>query len=203
MKDFDAIKEMWQQQPVADVHKMDLVAVSRHAAGTKKKLKTQQLRGVVMLCCTAVYITWIGFFSSIHFQLTVTYLAVMLMLAVILLQAAVSLYIHHKLNNINETMAPAAHLKQWQNYYLFRKKQVRLNHPLYFIFLNLAFGLYFIEILGGRPFWMSLMVLVIYLAWMIFSYFVLGRRALAREEKKLKAIIDDLTQVAEQLDAAG
>ena len=51
MKDFDAIKEMWQQQPVADVHKMDLVAVSRHAAGTKKKLKTQQARGVVMLCC--------------------------------------------------------------------------------------------------------------------------------------------------------
>lgn len=203
MKDFDDIKEMWQQQPAAKVNKTDMAELGRHSSSTKTKLKKQQLRGVVMLCCTAVYIAWIGFFSGIYFQLAVTYIAILLMLAVILIQAAISFSIYRKLGNINETLHPALHLKQWQDYYQFRKKQVRLNHPLYFIFLNLAFGLYFIEILGGRPFWMSLIVVVIYLAWMLFSYFVLGRRTLAREEKKIKTIIDDLTQVAQQLETAG
>ncbi len=203
MKDFDDIKEMWHQQPAAEVHNTDLAGPGRHTASTKTKLKKQQLRAVVMLCCTAVYITWLGFFSGIHFQMLVTYIGILLMLAVILIQAAISFSIYRKLNNIDETQHPAVHLKQWQDYYQFRKKQVRLNHPLYFIFLNLAFGLYFIEILSGRPVWGIIIVLTIYLAWMLFSYFVLGRRALAREEKKLKAIIDDLTQVAAQLEAAG
>ncbi len=201
MKDFDDIKEMWQQQPAADVKKADMVEVGRHTSSTKTKLKKQQLRGAIILCCTAVYIAWIGFFSGIHFQLAVTYIAILLMLAVILIQAVISLSIYRKLGHIDETLHPALHLKQWQDYYQFRKKQVRLNHPLYFIFLNLAFGLYFIEILSGRPFWGIVIVLTIYLAWMLFSYFVLGRRTLAREEKKLKTIIDGLTQVAAQLDA--
>lgn len=200
MKDFDDIKEMWQQQRAADIKKADMPEAGRQTSSTKTRLKKQQLRGAVILCCTAVYITWIGFFSGIHFQLAVTYTGILLMLAVILIQAAISFSVYRKLDHIDETLHPALHLKQWQHYYQFRKKQVRLNHPLYFIFLNLAFGLYFIEILSGRPVWGVVIVLTIYLAWMLFSYFVLGRRAVAREEKKLKTIIDGLTQVAAQLD---
>jgi len=199
MKDFDAIKEMWQQQPPAEKNNIDLPSLSKKTADAKTKLMRQQLRGGLVLVFTAIYITWIGFFSSIHFKLTITYIAMLMMLAVILVQAAVCLYTYKKVKTINDTLPPVAHLQQWEDYYVFRKKQARLNMPLYFIFLNIAFGMYFIEVLGGRSFFWNAVVLSVYAAWVLFAYFVLGKRTLAKEETRIKSIIDNLKVLEQQL----
>ena len=71
--------------------------------------------------------------------------------------------------------------------------------PLYFIFLNLAMGMYLIEIFQGRPLINVLIFTGIYLGWMLFAYFYLGKRVIRKEEFKLKTIMDNLKQLEAQL----
>jgi hypothetical protein len=198
MKDFDAIKEIWQQSATAG-DQPPLALVNQRAASSKTILTRRQLRGAVMLVATAIYIAWLGFFSPINFAASTTYAGILLMITVVLIQAGINGYTWHRLRKIDDTLAPAAHLQQWEAYYQLRKNQVKLHHPLYFIFLNLSFGLYFIEIFTGRPWWGIAVVIILYSAWMLYAYFVLGKRAMVKEEAKLKAIIDDLRRVTGQL----
>ena len=44
-----------------------------------------------------------------------------------------------------------------------------------------------------------LIFLAVYLGWMIFAYFYLGKRVIRKEEFKLKTIMDNLKQLEAQL----
>jgi|GEM_PF-221624 len=203
MKDFDSIKDLWQQQTPADKTLSEAAAISKLPAAAKTKLLRHLAIGAVTLTATAVFISWVGFFSGIHFTSSLTYIALLLVIAVILAQVAIIRYTYQKLKKIDDTLAPAAHLQQWEAYYLFREKQVQWNIPLYFIFLNLAMGLYFIEIFSGRKIFWVIVFIAVYIAWMLFACFVLGKRARAKEVKKLKSIIDNLKLLEGQLKSEG
>ncbi|MEO6313718.1 MAG: hypothetical protein ABIU63_14775 [Chitinophagaceae bacterium] len=198
MKDFNAIKDMWQQQPGTANKDIDPVTMNKLRADAKTVLLRHQLIAAITLSATALFIIWIGFFSSIVFKLTITYLALLLLIAVILLQVAVIVYTYKKLQKIDDTLPPAAHLKQWESYYGFRKKQIQWNKPLYFIFLNLAMGIYFIEMLRGLSLLWGSISLLVYIGWMLFAYIVLGKRSQEKESKRLNGIIENLTKLSQQ-----
>ncbi len=199
MKDFDSLKTLWGQAgddlPPQEVK---IVQWSNQSRNYKLNLQNQQLRGGILLIFTALLIIAMALFADFYKTL-ITYIGMYLIAAICLAQAILLIYTWQKIKNIDETLPPSQHLQQWEAYYLFREKLIKWNMPLYFIFLNLAMGIYLFDIFKGRPIINVLIFLAIYLGWMIFAYFYLGKRVIRKEEFKLKTIMDNLKQLEAQL----
>ncbi len=198
MKDFDSLKEMWQSP--TEVEKSPAIKnIGNNSKTLKMKLQKQQLSGAIMLVLTAVLIGGMAIFANFNFKHWYTYAAMALLCAICLSQAGLMLSLYKKIRNINETEAPAAHLQQWEAYYELRKNQNKWNMPLYYILLNFAMGIYLIEIFTGRPIINVSIFIAVYVAWMLFAYFYLGKRTMRKEDARLKNIVTDLKLIESQL----
>ena len=198
MDSFDKLKQVWQQQAIP-ANIPDINELKKSNADNQRKLERVQLLGAISLLLTSVAIIWIGFFSSIHFRSSLTYAAVALIALISATQGIVGLTIYARLRRINISVSVAQNLAQWQRYYTFRKQLIRVNFPLYYVLLNGAFGLYFIEILGMMPLIQRLVCLILYCAWMLYAYFILGKRTLKKEDDRLQAIISNLKTFEQQV----
>lgn len=198
MDEFELFKERWQQQP-EPVKGPDLAGLKASNTDALSKLRRTQLWSAIALLATVVVLTWIGFFSGITFSSATTYTGLVLVLVVVLTQSLINFAIYRRLGQLAVTSSASEHLQQWETYYSFRKKMVRINSPLYFIGLNAAMGLYFIEILGYFSSAFIALFLVLYLGWMAFAYLYLGRRALRKEYGQIEAILENLRRLHGQL----
>ncbi len=194
---------MWQQTPAAASTQRVPPMLSSKAASVKAKLQRQQSGGAVMLVLTAILITGMAVFGNFNFQHVYTYGAMFLIALVCLLQAALFLFTNQKLKAINETAPPSLHLQQWEDYYAFRKRQIRWNMPVYFTTLNLAMGLYLLEIFKGRPMVNVVIFLTLYIGWMLYAIFFLGKKNLKKENQRLQLIIDELKMIEQQIEEVG
>ena len=162
-------------------------------------MQKQQLGGAIMLLITAALIIAMALFANLNFTKWYTYAAMALISLVCIFQAAFMFNIYKKLKAISETETPAMHLHQWEQYYEMRKQQNKWNMPVYYIFLNVAMGIYVLEIFSGRPVVNVIIFVAVYAAWMLFAYFYLGKRNIAKEEKRLNGIISELKNIEQQL----
>lgn len=200
MKNFDDIKDLWQQQPPSGNKDTEPIAIHKMPAGIKAKLLRQQATAITVLTIIAAILVWVGFFSGGFFKRTITYVGLLMSFLVIMMQWGILLYTYLKIKKIDDTLAPAAHLQQWQAYYLFRKKQVQWNMPLYFVLLNLAMVLYLAEtVIDHFSGWVAIL-LVVYIALMLYTYLVLEKMSMAREEKRIQRIITYLKELSQQLE---
>lgn len=163
------------------------------------KLQKQQLGGAIMLVLTALLIAAMAIFGGFNFTHWYTYGGMVLICIVCLAQAVLMYSLYKKISDINETVAPAAHLQQWEAYYDLRKKQNRWNMPLYYILLNIAMGIYLVEIFTGKPLLNVSIFIGVYIAWMLFAYFYLGKRNRRKEDERLNSIVNDLKGIENQL----
>ena len=200
MKDFESLKDMWLQKDVTPAMAGKPVVFSKTSATSKLKLQRQQLLGARMLILTSVLIACLAIFGNLNFNHWYTYGAMVLICAVCIAQSILLYFTYKKIKLIDETAKPAQHLQQWEAYYVFRKKQVSWNMPLYFIALNVAMGLYLVEVLSGRRLVNVAIGLSVYIIWMLFAYFYLGKRNLKKEQSRLESIINELKSIEEQLD---
>ena len=198
MDNFDSFKNLWQQ-PIAASAPIDSQWLKRTTATHQRKLERIQLIGAGTLFLTAVLLLLIGFGIDLQFRSILTYVAIVLLAAICVGQGIINLNVYSRLRHIDVTAAVTNHLQQWEDYYAFRKRLIRINGPVYYLLLNGAFGLYFIEILGMMPITARIIALSVYVAWMLFAYFVLGKRTLLKEEQRLTEIIDSLRQQQQQL----
>ncbi len=199
MKDFDAIKDLWQQSKPAEQKSVDLQAITRQAKDTKAKLMRPLLIGSITLFLTPFYIIWVLYFSKVQLNWLTTHISMSLMCLVVWLQSILTFFTWNKLRRIDDTLAPVKHLQQWEDYYAYRKKQLKWNMPVYFVLLSTAMSLYFIELMQGRPIVYIVIILLAFVTWMLYAYFVLGKRIIKKEEDRLKGIIDELKGIEEQL----
>ena len=65
MKDFDALKDLWQQSKPAEQKTVDLQAITRQSKDTRTKLFRQLLFGGITLFFTVVFIIWTIYFSNV------------------------------------------------------------------------------------------------------------------------------------------
>lgn len=198
MDEFDDLRNLWQQAapPVASV---DTAKMRRANATAQQQLERTQRRGAITLLLTAVYLVYLGFFSGIPFRAVTTYVAIVLIILCCVGQAGIHLYLFRRLRSIDVAAPVTRHLHQWETYYAFRKRLIRINLPVYYLLLNGAFGLYFIEMLGLLSAPVRLVALVLYIGWMLFAWFVLGKRSLRREDERLSGIITNLRRQQTQL----
>ena len=199
MKDFDAIKDLWQQSNPAEQKTTDLQAITRQAKDTKAKLMRPLLISSIILFITPFYLIWVVYFSGVHFNWVTTHISLALMCSMIWLQSILTFFTLNKLRAIDDTALPELHLQKWEAYYAFRKNQLKWNMPLYFTLLTVTMGLYFVELIQNWPIGYILLLLIGFIAWMIYSYFVWGKRIMQKEENRLTDIIDTLKQKTEQL----
>lgn len=198
MKDFDSLKDMWQT-PTSAAKSPTITGIGKTSKTLKMKLQKQQLGGAIMLVLTAILIAAMAIFGGFNFTHWYTYGGMVLICVVCLAQAALMYSLYKKISNINETAAPAAHLQQWETYYDLRKKQNKWNMPLYYILLNIAMGIYLVEIFTGRPLVNVSIFIGVYIAWMLFAYFYLGKRNMRKEDERLNSIVNDLKGIEKQL----
>ena len=198
MQDFDSLKNMYQQ-PRSSGTVMPADTINKTSVNTKRKMQKQQLGGAIMLLVTATLIAAMALFGNFNFTKWYTYAAMASLSLVCICQAAFMYIIYKKLKAINETETPAVYLQQWEQYYEMRKQQNKWNMPLYYILLNVAMGIYLLEIFTGRPVVNVIIFLAVYVAWMLFAYFYLGKRTIAKEEKRLNSIIRELKTIELQL----
>lgn len=201
MQDFDSLKNIWQQPGAGNAPAM--INISKQLKTTKMKLLKPQLHGAVYLTLTAVFIVCLAVFGNLNFQHWYTYGAMALISLICLLQATFMYTTYKKIKHIDETATPATHLQQWEAYYDLRKKQIKWNMPVYYILLNMAMGIYVIELFTGRPLRNVLIFIAVYAAWMLFAYFYLGKRSMQKEKNRLQQIIDELHGKKDQLRANG
>ena len=198
MQNFDELKNIWQKPMLAE-NSAATTSFSKTKNTIKMKLQKQQLGGAVMLVLTAILITAMVIFGGFNFTHWYTYGAIVLICVICLAQAALMYNLYKKIKNVDETVPPAAHLQQWEAYYNLRKKQNKWNMPLYYILLNIAMGIYLIEVFTGRPIINVTIFIAVYIAWMLFAYFYLGKKNIRKEEVRLNNIINELELIETQL----
>ncbi|MEO7264532.1 MAG: hypothetical protein ABIW38_06440 [Ferruginibacter sp.] len=187
------------QQPQSSGTVVPVDTINKTSLNTKRKMQKQQLGGAIMLLITAALIIAMALFANLNFTKWYTYAAMALISLVCIFQAAFMFNIYKKLKAISETETPAMHLHKWEQYYEMRKQQNKWNMPVYYILLNVAMGIYVLEIFSGRPVVNVIIFVAVYAAWMLFAYFYLGKRNIAKEEKRLNGIISELKNIEQQL----
>ncbi len=202
MQDFDSLKNMWQQSP-AEENPRQTVSINQTSTSEKMKMQKQQLGGAFMLLVTALLIGALAIFGDLNFTRWYTYGGMALICLVCICQAAFMFSIYTKLKNIDDTATPALHLQQWETYYAMRKNQNKWNMPLYYFLLNVAMGIYVLEIFTGRPVINVIIFTSVYAAWMLFAYFYLGKRNVKKEDARLNGIITELKTIENQLNKPG
>jgi hypothetical protein len=190
MDNFDSIKSLWDKGANADLPKP--IVLGKTSQSAKHKLKRQLMIGTVSLLATGIYIIALALLFDFGFKSWLTFAGMGLVTVICWAQAAFLFNNYKRIASIEETSLPAEHLKQWQEYYLLRKRQNQWNGPVYFLLLNLAMGLYFIEIFSGRNIDYILILLAVYFGWMAYAYFILGKKVLKKENDRLQAIMDEL-----------
>lgn len=198
MQDFDALKKLWQEEPEKARPVTRPQQLSSTSKRNKRVLKNSQLIGALSQVYVAGFISWMIFFGNFGFKFWYTHLSMGMIVLLCLIQAAFMLYTYKKIKSIDDGLTPAEHLRQWEDYYEIRKKQLTFQGPVFTVLLSIALGIYYIEILSGRPFLPSLIIVLLTIAWVLFAYFYLGKRSIKKETRRMQSIIDELKQVKQQ-----
>ncbi|PTB91678.1 hypothetical protein C9994_15140 [Marivirga lumbricoides] len=193
MNSFDDIKKLWNKgEGTQQSFSPDLSSSSKDA---RYKMQSKYKWGTISLALTGCFIITLAIFPDLNLQKWYTYGA-MVLISLICFAQAIFLYQNYlKIQRISDLSLPADHLKQWEAYYALRKKQNKWNGPVYFLALNLAMAIYFIEIFSGRPILNVMIMLSIYFGWMAFAYFYIGKRVMKKEKERLNQIINELKEL--------
>lgn len=197
MKEFDELKNLWQHEKTEAVPDFSL---SKKSVGYKESLQRKMRMGALMLLLTGIFIASTATFGNFGFKHWFTYAALVALVFICWLQALLMYRMYNKIKSIDSTAAPAQHLQQWQQYYEYRKKTIAWNMPLYYILLNGALGVYFIEVFSGRPLKNVILISGVYVLWMLYAYFILGKKQMQKDEAQLQGIINELKEKASQIE---
>lgn len=191
MKEFDNLKEIWNQQKESSVP--DVSQIISKAKKEKQKMGNKIIIQVAVLLLTVVAISYVG--AIIDFKMISSYIGLGIMLATIILFSCIRLYQVFKLKKIDLTESPKKVLLQLEKFYAFQQFVSTKCAIAYFVMLNLAFVFYFIEVLKPMSTLMKTIVLIVFTGWMLFAYFILGKKEKQKEFEKTQNIINSIKKV--------
>ena len=196
MKDFNDLQNLWNQQisaPLPDVNAI-LADAKKIQKALNKKITTQ----IIILVAVVVFILIL--MNVIPFKEATTFVGIGLMATTILLFSAIRFYQVIQLKKIDLTQNPRKLLGNLEQYYKFQNT-VNTKYTLaYFILMNIAFALYFIEVLQPVAVFYKIIILAVYLAWMLFAFLYLGKKHKHKEQAKTQSIIDSIKAIEEHFE---
>ena len=197
MKDFNDIQNLWKEQTPAQLP--DVNSILADAKKVQRDLNTKIITQVIILVAVVIFI--IVLINIIPFQQVTTFVGIGLMAGTILLFSAVRLYQVVEMKKMDLTQNPRHLLVNLHRYYRFQNTVNTRYTLLYFILMNVAFALYFIEVLQPVPLLYQIIIVLIYLAWMLFAFLYLGKKHKLKEQAKTQSIIDAIRTIEEHYES--
>ena len=195
MEEFKELEKLWKQSETKHPTKDTKISKIK---SNRIKLKNTYSKGAILLIVTGILILVMLFFLDSKLKTIPIILSIIIVSLTCFLQAFLMLFTANKISTIDETQTPSFHLKQWQNFREFQKKQRHWNMPVYYILLGSALGVYFYELLKNIDLWKMILAYVITYSWMLFAYFYLGKKEIKKQDAKLDHIISELKSLENQ-----
>ncbi len=191
MKDFNDIQNLWKQQETKPLP--DVTQIIANAKKDKQHFTNKIILQTIILALTLPCLLWIG--SIIDFKKTSSYIGLTLMFCCVFVFSAIRLYQIIRLKKMDVTEEPQVNLQKLEEYYSFQKVVSTKITAAYFIVMNIAFGLYFIEVMTPMSTLLKTIVLIVYVAWMLFAFFYLGKKQKAKEYARIQRLIDTIKEM--------
>jgi len=191
MKDFNDIQNLWKQQETKPLP--DVTQIIANAKKDKQLFTNKIILQTIILALTLPCLLWIG--SIIDFKKTSSYIGLTLMFCCVFVFSAIRLYQIIRLKKMDVTEEPQVNLQKLEQYYSFQKLVSTKITAAYFIVMNIAFGLYFIEVMAPMSTLLKTIVLIVYVAWMLFAFFYLGKKQKAKEYARIQRLIDTIKEM--------
>lgn len=195
MEEFKELENLWKQSETeVPAKNTDISKIKNN----RMKLKNTYTKGAIILIVTGIgiLILMTTFDAKIK---TAPIISSMIIISITcFLQAGLMLFTAQKISKIDETQTPGMHLKQWQNFRLFQKKQRHWNMPVYYVLLSIALAVYMYELLKTVDLWKMILAFAITYSWMLFAYFYLGKKEVKKQDAKLDGIIAELKSLENQ-----
>ncbi|WP_432670782.1 hypothetical protein [Flavobacterium sp. SM2513] len=197
MKDFNDLQNLWKEQATAQLP--DVNSILADAKKVQQALTTRIIVQVSILVAVVLFI--LVLMTVIPFQQATTFIGIGLMASTILLFSTVRLYQFIQMKRIDLTQNPRQLLQDLEAYYRFQNT-VNTHYTLYyFTLMNIAFALYFIEVLQPVPLLYQLIIVAIYLVWMLFAFLYLGKKHKQKEQAKTQSIIDAIKAIEQHYES--
>jgi len=195
MQDFNDLQRLWKQDSKQNI------LPPKHLNKVKnfrQELIRKEIAGAVLLLATGLIILALAYFLDFRHKTLALYIAMFIVSLLCLIQAYLMLTTARKVKQINEAALPTEHLQQWQQFDSFRKKRIHWNMPIYHLLLGIAISIYLREILTGASFHYYLLTYLPTYSWILFSYFYLGKRQLAKIDRSINEVIFELQELERQ-----
>jgi hypothetical protein len=196
MKDFEALKVIWHNQ--ITLPKVSHEDVFKKIRKAKNGLSRRLLIEIIGMCIATIAI--LSIWWIIPFTMWTTHLAIIIFLACCLYYIIAMIGNYQQINYDKLINKPEDYINYLKAY---KEKRYVLNtrkYRLYSIFLSLGFLLYFVEISFLLPQWLTILALLLTFSWIAYSYFVLMRIYIKREESKLEGMIHNLVRIQKQFE---
>lgn len=195
MEEFNELENLWKQSETKVPTKNANISKIKN---NRMKLKNTYTKGAILLMLTGILILVLMFFLDSKLQTAPIISSMVIISSTCFLQALLMLFTANKISKIDETQTPGFHLKQWQNFRAFQKKQRSWNMPVYYTLLSIALGVYLYELLKSIDLWKMILAFAITYSWMLFAYFYLGKKEIKKQDAKLDNIISELKNLENQ-----
>ncbi|KIA88159.1 hypothetical protein [Kaistella jeonii] len=195
MEEFKELENLWQQSETKIPTKNTNISKIKN---NRMKLKNTYTKGAILLLVTGIFILGLMISLDSNLKTIPIILSMVIISTVCFLQAFLMIFTAKKISKIDETQTPSFHLKQWQNFREFQKKQRHWNMPIYYLFLGTAIGIYMYELLKNTDLWKMVLAFAITYSWMLFAYFYLGKKEIKKQDAKLDGIISELKSLENQ-----
>lgn len=195
MEEFKELENLWKQSETKiPPQKTNISKIKNN----RMKLKNTYTKGAILLILTGIFILGLMIFLDSNLKTILVVSSMIIISITCFLQAALMLFTANEIAKIDETQTPSFHLKQWQNFRAFQKKQRHWNMPVYYTLLSIALGVYMYELLKNADLWKMILTFAITYSWMLFAYFYLGKKEIKKQDAKLDGIISELKSVENQ-----
>ena len=197
MKDFDALKNIWQGQ--GELPKINHDDVLRQVSKTKKSFSNKLLLEVIAMGIAIAIFVLIWLITP--FRMWTTHLAMIILILCCLYYLFIQIRDYMRINDSSLLLSqPDDYIDYLKKY---KQSRYRLNthkYTVYTMFLGVAFLLYYIEIAFLASFWITALGVSATAIWFLVCYFFIMRRYMRKEEAKLEEMIDNLVRLKKQFE---
>lgn len=195
MEEFKELENLWKQSETKiPPQKTNISKIKNN----RMKLKNTYTKGAILLILTGIFILGLMIFLDSNLKTILVVSSMIIISITCFLQAALMLFTANEIAKIDETQTPGFHLKQWQSFRVFQKKQRHWNMPVYYTLLSIALGVYMYELLKNADLWKMILTFAITYSWMLFAYIYLGKKEIKKQDAKLDGIISELKSLENQ-----
>ncbi|WP_293888967.1 MULTISPECIES: hypothetical protein [unclassified Sphingobacterium] len=195
MQDFNDLKHLWKQDDQNDI--LPQIKLSR-IKSFRQVLIRKEIIGAILLLITGIAIIALVYFLDFRHKTLTLYSSLFIVSLLCFTQASLMLTTANKIKQISETAIPTEHLLQWRQFNIFRKKRIHWNLPIYHILLSIALSIYLWEILQGANSTYYLLAYLPTYGWILFSYFYIGKKQIAKNDQDINEIISQLEELERQ-----